>query len=87
MKFYKYIIEKDISADDVVLILKIKHGEYFLSNENRVLLKTKDSDDIWNLLKPYINHDPNNILKVVKKVGKISFVANKNIYNKIRKRK
>ncbi|MFW6025458.1 MAG: hypothetical protein ACOCRX_03875 [Candidatus Woesearchaeota archaeon] len=46
MKFYKYIIEKDISADDVVLILKIKHGEYFLSNENRVLLKTKDSDDI-----------------------------------------
>ncbi len=87
MKFYKYIIEKDISADDVVLTLEVKNGEYFLSNENRVLLKTKDSDDIWNLLKPYINHNPNNVLKVVKKVGKVSFVVDKNIYDKIGKRR
>ena len=82
MKFYKYIIENinKISADDIILTLELKNGKYILSRDNNdVLLKSRDSDDIWNYLYKHVYHNPNNMLKVVNKVGKISFVAQKGI--------
>jgi len=81
MKFYKYLLEtRKISADDIVLILYKKGSKYLLvKNNGNILLKTKNSDDILNFLDGHTNHNPDNILKVVNKTKKISFVVDKDI--------
>lgn len=80
MKFYKYLIEKTTYSNSIVLTLELKGNKYILSkDDNDVFLKTKNGNEICDYLYKYINYDPSKIIKVVNKVGKISFVSDKKI--------